>query len=116
MIRVEYPTRLISALNAREHHMARARRVKKERWNARLMLLQARQSPPEFPIVVTVTRIAPRVLDTHDNLGSACKATIDAVAEWLGVDDADPRVKFVPAQERGAPKFYGVRIEVAHAE
>ena len=94
--------------------MARARRVKRERWNARLMLLQLRAVPPEFPLVVTVTRIAPRALDPHDNLPSSVKATVDAVAEWLGVDDADPRVKFVSAQERGASKYYGVRIEVSH--
>lgn len=116
MIRVEYPTRLVSALNAREHHMARARRVKRERWNAHLMLVQERKAPPEFPVVVTVTRIAPRPLDAHDNLPSACKATIDSVAEWLGVADNDPRVSFKTAQERGAPKFYGVRIEVSHVE
>jgi len=38
------------------------------------------------------------------------KATRDAVAEWLAVDDRDPRVGFAVEQ---APGAYSVRIVVA---
>jgi hypothetical protein len=117
MIRVEYPTRLVSVLNAREHWSVRAKRTKRERTSAMLMLQSAwKFQRPAFPLVVTVTRIAPRSLDSHDNLGASCKATIDSVAEWLGIPDNDPRVEFKTAQECGKPRFYGVRIEVAHVE
>jgi hypothetical protein len=65
------------------------------------------------PLEVTMTRIAPssRGLD-DDNLASAFKAIRDEIAAWLKVDDRDPRVKFTPAQEKGAPKRYAVRIEI----
>jgi hypothetical protein len=59
-------------------------------------------------VVVRVVRISPRELDSHDNLGMALKACTDGVADYLGVNDRDPRVVFVPDQERGA---VGVRIE-----
>lgn len=62
-------------------------------------------------LVVRIVRIAPRELDSHDNLGMSLKAITDGVARSLGVDDRDPRVHFVPDAERGAPKTWGVRIE-----
>lgn len=116
MIRVQYPCRTVSALNAREHPMARARRVKRERLNAWLSLRQATADRPALPLAITVTRIAPRALDRHDNLGASLKPTIDGIADFLGVADNDPRVTFKTAQERGIPKFYGIRIEVDHVE
>ena len=116
MIRVQYPCRTVSALNVREHPMARARRVKRERTNAWLALRQVTAERYELPIVITVTRIAPRALDGHDNLGASLKPTIDGIADFLGVADNDPRVTFKTAQERGLPKFYGIRIEVSHGE
>ena len=83
---VRLPIRLESEANRRDHWSARARRVKCQRravWAA-LIGLDGR---PSLPVVVTITRIAPRSLDT-DNLAGACKAVRDQVATWLGVDDA----------------------------
>jgi hypothetical protein len=64
-----------------------------------------------------LVRVAPRSLDSHDNLRSAMKGAVDGVADALGVDDRDPRVTWSYAQERppkGAPKAerYGLRIEL----
>lgn len=64
-----------------------------------------------LPCTVTLTRIAPRDLD-GDNLQSSLKAIRDGVADFLKVDDRDSRVTWAYAQERGAPKFYGVRVEI----
>lgn len=44
-----------------------------------------------LPAVVTMTRLGGKRLD-DDNLRRALKAVRDVVAEWLGVDDADPKV------------------------
>jgi len=66
---------------------------------------------PALPVAITITRIAPRMYDKDNNVASL-KATIDAIAEWLNVDDRDPRITWTYAQERGAPKAYAVRIEV----
>lgn len=43
-------------------------------------------------IELRCTRIAPGSLDVHDNLQVAFKGPIDAVAEWVGVKDNDPRL------------------------
>jgi len=114
VIRIEYPGKLVSALNAREHHMARSRRVKAERLAARIELQRAigGSSKPPLPLAITVTRIAPRALDAHDNLGASCKGTIDSIAAFFGVADNDPRITFRTAQERGRPRHYAVRIEI----
>jgi hypothetical protein len=47
-----------------------------------------------------------------DNLQSAFKATRDGVADWLGVDDGDPRLDWQYRQRKGAAKVYAVEIEV----
>jgi hypothetical protein len=115
MIRVEYTTRLVSVLNARENHFAKARRVKRERANAQLMLRSAEVKTPKpaLPVEIVVTRIAPRALDTHDNLGASAKGTVDQVCDWLGIKDNDPRVRITVAQEKAAkPRHYAVRIEI----
>jgi len=65
---------------------------------------------PALPCTVLMTRIAPRKLD-DDNLRGAFKAVRDQVAAWLGVDDADPRVTWAYAQERGAVREYKARLD-----
>ena len=107
MIHLTIPYRLPSAPNLREHWAVKARRVKQQR-GVVTMFLGARPRPP-LPTVVTLTRIAPRPLD-GDNLAGAFKAMRDAVAEWLGVDDADPRVTWAYAQRREGVKRYAVEV------
>jgi hypothetical protein len=63
-------------------------------------------------MVVRLTRIAPRQLD-DDNLRGSLKAARDGVADWLGVPDNDPRIRWDYAQEKGKPKTYAVRVDVA---
>lgn len=58
---------------------------------------------------ITLTRLAPRSLDT-DNLQRALKAIRDGVADALGVDDGDARLRWRYAQEQA--RDYGVRISV----
>lgn len=111
MICVSIPLRTARGLNNREHHMARHRRVKKERQAVAWAL--AGKTKPSLPVVVTLTRLAPsRGLDEGDNLEGSLKAVRDQIAEWLGVDDRDQRVKWEYAQRR-AP--WGVQIEVRTA-
>jgi hypothetical protein len=102
------PIRTVSALNSREHHKARARRVKAERDAVFWMLLD--QLKPKLPCIVVLTRIAPsRGLDPFDNLPSSLKGCADQVAQWLGVDDRhDDRVCYECRQKRGP---WGVSIE-----
>ena len=106
----EFPLRTGTGLNAREHHQARARRVRAERaavgW--KLCCIPA----PPAPLIVTMTRIAPSAGLDDDNLVGSMKAIRDEIAKWLGVDDKCPSVKYVCNQRRG-PWAVGIQIEPA---
>jgi hypothetical protein len=66
-----------------------------------------------FPVVVTLVRHGPRLLDT-DNLPGGLKGIRDQIALLLGVTDGptDKRVSWRYDQARG-PYGVGVRIEAA---
>lgn len=114
MLTVTLPIRAESVSNLREHWRQRASRAKLHRTTAWAELRAADKEPRLLgPVTVTLTRIAPRPLDGHDNLRASLKATVDGVADWLGVPDNDPRVRWEYAQAKGAPKVYAVRVEVA---
>ncbi len=81
--------------NRREHHLARARRTRREHQSVLAGL--AGCSPPRPPVVVLLVRIGWNRLDV-DGLVASMKGVIDAVARWLGVDDRDPRVRWHLAQ------------------
>ncbi len=112
MIDVPIPgLRLGRGQNAREHHMARSRRVKRERDLVTLVLRGtiARTMMAVAPLSVTITRVAPsRGLD-DDNAVSSAKAVRDAIAGVLGIDDRDERVDWLVRQERGP---WGIRIRI----
>lgn len=117
MLTVSIPLRTTNGQNAREHHMARARRVKAERnvvgW------LMRRHKAPAGPVTVLLRRVSPPgatgrwvPLDEHDNLRGALKAPVDALATWLGRDDADPSITWQYAQRRGEPGEWAIEVEV----
>lgn len=102
MITVTLPLRIVSVMNVREHWSRRHKRAQAHR-RAALAVPKAR-----VPCTVKLTRIGLRPLD-GDNLQAGLKALRDGIADRLGVDDADPRVAWEYAQERGE---YAVRIEI----
>ncbi len=104
---ITIPLRTVSALNAREHWSARARRVKAERSATAWILLACKM--PALPCTVTMTRIGPTVGLDDDNLTSSMKGVRDQIAEWLGIDDRDPRVTWRCLQRRG--KDWWVEVE-----
>lgn len=113
---VELPIRVTSAANERVHWTARAKRVRAHRTAIALAVGPSAgpaklSSYPAFR--VKLTRIAPKALDAHDNLAHSCKGLVDGIADVLGVDDGDlKRVRWEYAQEKRAPKTYGLRIEI----
>ena len=110
MISIVIPVRTVSEANAHEHWRKRQRRAKEQRGIVALMLGASHVRPP-VPCVVTITRIAPGKLD-DDNLAGSQKHVRDGIADWLGVNDRDPRVKYEYAQRKGKPKEYAVQIEI----
>lgn len=114
-LHVEIPLHLPSMPNQRLHHHARARQVAAQRDAVCAALKQKfAYLCPAVPCFVRVTRCAPRPLDPHDNLRTACKAVIDEVARLLGVDDRDPRVTWDVQQDKASASI--VHIEVEWAE
>lgn len=105
------PVRVESTPNIREHWQARAKRAREHK-SATWYSMKASKAPYALPCAVTLTRVAPRSLDT-DNLAAGLKAVRDGVALWLQVDDADPRIEWRYAQRRGGVREYGVEVEVA---
>jgi len=114
-IEVDLPVKIESALNLREHHMKRAKRVKEQRTAVFYSLANFRKIlalivASQKRIIVTFTRLAPRSLDSHDNLRAGFKACADQVADMLGLDDRDPRIDWRYKQERS--RTYSARVAI----
>lgn len=97
--------------NLRQHWAVTARRTKgqREALKRKIRAWLNSHTPPKLRI--TVTRVAPRQLDTP-NLGSALKAAIDGIADGFRVDDGSPLIEWVLEQRKG-PAAVEFRIEVA---
>lgn len=112
---VEFPMTLPSMANARLHWAAKARKVKAQRLTTGLALRdngvgwRLKPLAKGQRLVVTLTRVAPRKLDSHDNLRTALKHVVDEVAAFFHVDDSDPRIEWRYAQAKGSSS---VRIEL----
>lgn len=89
-----------STANLREHHHVLAKRVSVERMTASY-LARTHCRGATLPLVVVLTRVSPRELDT-DNLSGALKGCRDGIADGLGLrDDRDPRVTWHVRQRKG---------------
>jgi hypothetical protein len=112
MISVLIPIHTVSEANTRGHWASRARRARKQREAARVMVRAALAGRATLdPQTVQLTRIAPRILDS-DNLVSALKAVRDGVADAIGLDDGDPRLVWAYDQRKGKPGEYAVSVEI----
>jgi hypothetical protein len=116
MLSVTVPIQTVSEMNRRDHWAKRHRRARDQKDLVTLMLRTAKFDRKRLvaPFVVKMTRLAPGAIKDSDNLAAATKAARDAIAAFLGVDDADllgtGQVRWIVAQERG--KAYGLRIEI----
>lgn len=125
MIDVTFPMHTVSEANRRGHWSKHAGRIKGQREAAGLVVQAESQQrtgrhaswlllpADDGPLLVTFSRLAPRELD-DDNLRGALKAVRDGVADALGIDDRDPRVTWLYAQEKA--KGYAVRITITRME
>lgn len=110
---VKIPLAVVNVSNERAAHWGgRKKRVALHRGAAHMALLPFVRKPWAFPLLVTLTRIAPRELDDDGNV-TAMKPLRDGVADALKLpNDKDPRVTFVCRQERGGVRETAVRIDV----
>lgn len=111
--RVTLPVYLPSVANLREHWAAKAKRTKNQRLDGNYVVWVSIPSKSERmgnSWKITLTRIGPKPLDTHENLPISFKAMVDGIAETLGCDDdSDSRLEWVYRQERRG-NLYGVEI------
>jgi hypothetical protein len=111
------PIKTVSEANMSEHWTKAARRHKLQKQRIKVAYLRDRPQA-NFPLRVVITRIAPRHLDSHDNLPVSLKYISDAIAENLtgnhvpGQADSFCGLQFEIKQEKGYPKQYAVRIEI----
>ncbi len=112
---VTIPLKIESEGNKHGHHMARYARLKKHTGIIKLMLGTCRI---KLPCTVTMTRIAPRELDEHDNLRSALKHVVDCVSDHLipglkaGRADGSKDIKWEYRQAKGRPLEYALTIKI----
>jgi len=108
-VRVTIPTmKLVSEANTRGHTFAKAGRVAAARGSTTAVLRVMAGPVIAPPCRVVITRVFSCQLDS-DNLTGSAKHVRDGVADWMGVDDRDPRVEWLVAQEKGPA---AVRIEI----
>lgn len=113
----QFNLRTASESNSNEHHMVKAKRHKKQKDQVKkIMMVQRPKLQP--PCKVTMTRIAPREMDGHDNLATSLKYITDAVAEYLvpgkavGRADDCKAIQWQYKQKKGAVREYGVLVEI----
>jgi len=131
MIRWELPLKTISESNTHEHWSKASKRHRHQQFFVRA-LFTAEIRPIPMPCVITMTRIASRMLD-DDNVPVSMKWIRDEIGAQLfpekvvkyqgktkgklvknkGHADSDPRVTWKYAQEKG--KIQGIRIEICSA-
>lgn len=105
------PVKLASEANARGK--LRDKIVRKSAVKSAVRATLEGLSPPRLPVLVRLVRVGGKRLD-DDNAVRSCKGVRDEVAKWLGVDDADRRVKWVVKQQAGYE--CGVVIDVRTRE
>lgn len=99
--RIVIPMKTGRGMNSRGHWRVAHRRNLAEQECVAWALVERRRPP--VPCSVVLTRFAPSCGLDDDNLAGALKATRDAVAKWLGVDDGNrATVRFRYAQTRAA--------------
>lgn len=116
------PLKLLSESNQRAHWAVRHRRSKAQRQEVFICLRLSSLPRPALPCRITITRIAPYALDSHDNLPASAKAVTDAVSDWLAGEygqgqDRCEGLEWRYAQRKGKPREYAVEItleEIAH--
>ena len=109
---IEHHTHLRSRANGRgtwQMHAGPTAELRKLGWVFGMKLRAHVVDQPTWWWAVLITRVAEKNLDPFENLPMSMKPLVDGIASGLGVDDGNPRVRYVAHQERGAPL---VRVEL----
>jgi hypothetical protein len=109
------PLKIETAANKWEHWTKS--RLRKKNYLQCLFTIRPEVIQIQPPVVISLTRIAPRALD-YDNLLHAFKSIRDDITKWIfpdkprGQGDERCGIEFIYSQEKGEPKQYAIRIDV----
>jgi hypothetical protein len=116
-ITCEIPIRTVSELNCTEHWTKKAKRHRQQKFFVREALKHAIKQVT-LPCKVTVTRLAERTLDAHDNLPGSLKYCLDSICELLRPDlapgKADDSKDIIIAYAQSKQAKMGIRIEIEY--
>lgn len=113
------PIRTFGETNLRQNFITRERHRKQKMYVQQVL---RELTLDRKPLLVVLTRIAPRRLDKHDTLPASMKWIADAVAEKLvpgkrvGRADASKMIEWEYAQVRGKVREYAVDIKIFEKE
>jgi len=113
----QFNIRTASESNSSDNWRKKAKRHSKQKlFIAKVFMVERPKVQP--PCKVTLTRIAPRNLDEHDNLRTSMKWITDAIASYLvpgkaaGRADDCKAIEWDYKQKKGAVREYGVLVEI----
>lgn len=110
-VHARLPLRTTTESNAKGSWRPKAERAKIQRTYARDVV---RTQLPRVPCTIEMVRIAPVALD-DDNLPSALKHVRDGIADALGLDDRDKRLKFTCSEKSRGRGDYAVEVTITEA-
>ena len=119
---VKLPIRTVSEGNLSSEHWTKKHRRHKNQKEAVKYAMTSKMNADMLPCIIKLTRIAPRQLDSHDNLPMAFKFILDTLASLLvpgkaiGQADSDNRIGVEYEQIRGLPHEYAINIEIRSKE
>lgn len=109
--------RIVSEGNSNENFWKKSARRKIQKTNTKVYFL--RENPDiRLPCSIRLTRIAPRMLDSHDNLPMSLKWIVDSLADCIfpgkaaGRADDCKEITWLYNQEKGKTKEYALRVEI----
>lgn len=110
---VTIPMATKNPLNCRQSWRPVARRAKANRkttWD--YLVSRFGMDAPAGPLTIRMVRIGLGRMDEGCGLNAALKPVRDGIADWLKLDDADPRLTWRYAQERAERGEEAVRVEI----
>ena len=117
-MKIKLPIKTVSEANLSREHWTKKHKRHKLQKEAIKLACSSRITPDLLPWTIKLTRIAPRFLDSHDNLPMAFKFILDSLASLLvpgkanGQADNDKRIQVRYDQIKGIPHEYAIEIEI----
>ena len=107
---VTFPIKTVSEANTRQHWRMKYNR-KKAQQQAFVPIWRNAKVKVELPCQIIFTRYSTHLLDS-DNLVSAFKATRDALAREIGIDDGSSQIEWIYRQARIPKREHYFTVEV----